>query len=698
VKAVLGTRRAVFLAAAAYVLAPGPREAFFSGIPLGLGPFVALIVGVFAWFFLRPAPEPVRAWTPVTAALLVLCAIKTAAAVVAPPVGWVGRYYPNGDFSGAYRRSTEFLALDATRIDRSIDFRDDRFPVYFLNEADFNRGIRREVTLPVSVTWDGYVAPSTAVALPLTITTKGTATLAIDDRPVAAIGSRERAISRSELVALTPGPHRIRVTYQKLADTDPLIRVQGLEEHGDSGLVVTPQSIGETRRRLARPATLAGRAADALAALAFAYALLRLVIGRRDRQPHWLHAQPARALAAAMLALFLAQGVIAAAPHVHRAVSLSGGDDWLAFEARAREVQTGGLLMRFGQPLGAGEVFYYYPGYSYFLAAVHRLTGEDLSGPIAANFLLLFLANVVVFRLAATLFGRSIALASMVGLVVVEELAFMRYYTPALLSENLYVLTVPLAVLALVRFHERGRLRWLLWAGVAAGASALTRPVMLLYLVPAAGFVFFVSIRAHRDPRRAFGSAAVLIGSCLAVVSLATIRNYLVAGSPVLICETPAHMFVQYNVPPAVDARPYMYAYGGGVGSAARVLARIILDHPLRWAAVALTKIGFSFGLLSLLGGRVHPELVAASVGYLAALVWLPAARASATWPVHGFVAAHLAGMVLSMPTIYGYRLILPMYLFLPMFGALVVAAAATRIRNRQGAEMAVAAAGRKAS
>jgi hypothetical protein len=34
---------------------------------------------------------------------------------------------------------------------------------------------------------------------------------------------------------------------------------------------------------------------------------------------------------------------------------------------------------------------------------------------------------------------------------------------------------------------------------------------------------------------------------------------------------------------------------------------------------------------------------------------------------------AHLAGMVLTMPSNYGYRLILPMYLFLPLFGARVV-------------------------
>jgi hypothetical protein len=167
-----------------------------------------------------------------------------------------------------------------------------------------------------------------------------------------------------------------------------------------------------------------------------------------------------------------------------------------------------------------------------------------------------------------------------------------------------------------------------------------------------------------------------------AVVLLATARNYLVAGTPVLICETPAHMFVIYNVPPTVDGRPYLNAFSGGVGSATRVLLQIILHHPFLWLRVALTKIAFSFGWLAVLGGRNHPELILSSLGYLGALCFCPPARAASTWPVHGFVVAHLTGMVLSMPSIYGYRLILPLYLFMPMFAATFLNHVLTRIQH----------------
>ena len=214
-------RWVVFAAAAAYLLIPGPHDAFFSGIPLGIGPFVALTIGVFAWMFFRSAPEPPRGWTLLTAAFVALCAVKAVAAVAAPPVGWVGRYYANGSFTAPYRRSTEFTSLDATRIDRAIDFKDDRFPVYLLNEADFNRDIRREVTMPVSVVWDGYVQPSVVTPVRLALTVRGTATLSVDDRDVMRLASRDVPAAQSEVVTLDPGLHQIEVRSE--SHLDPLL-------------------------------------------------------------------------------------------------------------------------------------------------------------------------------------------------------------------------------------------------------------------------------------------------------------------------------------------------------------------------------------------------------------------------------------------------------------------------------------------
>src|SRR4029077_20778156 len=130
---------------------------------------------------------------------------------------------------------------------------------------------------------------------------------------------------------------------------------------------------------------------------------------------------------------------------------------------------------------------------------------------------------------------------------------------------------------------------------------------------------------------------------------------------------------------PAENGPGYMLQYTRGLGSATRVLARIAVEHPAEFIRGWLTKLGFSMGWLQLMGGNAHPELVAASVGYLFALLLLPPARAFVLWPVHAFVVSHLGGMVLRMPSLYGYRLILPLYLFFPMFACAVVAGAAGR-------------------
>lgn len=697
-------RRTAFGIAAAYLLLPGHPDAFFRGVPLGLAGLVIVAAGLYVWIALDvvsafrrtgegATPDASHDWPPLTIVLVCLCAIKLAAAIAAPPVGWMARYYANDRFAEPYRHSTEFPTLDATRIDRAIDFRDDGFPVYFLNEADFNREIRREVTMPVTARWSGYVHPDAATALPLTLTARGAATLSVDGQPAIEVHSSDAA--RTRTVMLTPGDHRLDVTYSKPAATDPLLVVNGLAgDRRDARLFVTPRPVGAARRLVFRATARIAQVADVCAAIAFGVVMWRLVRARRGAAG-W-HFTAVQALCAVMFALFVVQGVQAALPHVHRAVSLSGGDDWLAFEARAREVLTGGPLMRFGRALGAGEVFYYYPGYSYFLAAVHAVSGEDLSGPIFVNFMLLFLANVVSYRIAVRVFGAREALGAAVLLVVIEEAAFMRHYTSNLLSENLYFLTVPLTVLGLVMFLQDRRLAPLAWAGIAAGVSAVTRPAMMMYLPPAVAILAVLELRRREPLRHAAASIVIFTGCWFSIVLLATLRNYLMTGTPTLITESPAHSFILYNLPPTPDAANYLKMHTGGMFSSASVLLHIAVDHPRETFQALLTKAGFTFGMIQWMGGHLHPELVLVSLLYFAALLTSRAARAPETWPIHGFVAAHLAGMLLTMPSNYGYRLILPMYLFLPIFAAKSVTDAWTLVRGSTRPQMAPAAPARR--
>lgn len=53
-----------------------------------------------------------------------------------------------------------------------------------------------------------------------------------------------------------------------------------------------------------------------------------------------------------------------------------------------------------------------------------------------------------------------------------------------------------------------------------------------------------------------------------------------------------------------------------------------------------------------------------------AAMSWrflVPGARSAEAWPAHLFVLSHVATMVLSLPWVYGSRLILAIFLFAPI-------------------------------
>ena len=160
------------------------------------------------------------------------------------------------------------------------------------------------------------------------------------------------------------------------------------------------------------------------------------------------------------------------------------------------------------------------------------------------------------------------------------------------------------------------------------------------------------------------------------VVSLATVRNYVVSGQAVLIGDNflPVRSFIIYNLPETADANDrYLGHYTGTQASAARILFRIMVEHPRDFFRRVGAKIAFSFGALQWMGQRFHPELVVPALGYLMSVVLLPAARRVRTWPIHGFVMSHLIGMALSMPSNYGYRLILPIHLYFSMFAVALI-------------------------
>ena len=92
---------------------------------------------------------------------------------------------------------------------------------------------------------------------------------------------------------------------------------------------------------------------------------------------------------------------------------------------------------------GYGHAFFIYPGYIYFVAAVHRLTGESLVGCRAREFCGAWDRHGIGLRNRLPPDHQARRPDRGGWLLALQQLDFVRYYTMTLLSENLFFLLVP---------------------------------------------------------------------------------------------------------------------------------------------------------------------------------------------------------------------------------------------------------------
>jgi hypothetical protein len=655
--------RVVVFAAALYLLAPGHPDVILAGVPLGQTGAVLLIALLVAWWWTRDAGVPVRPW--VIRALGIAVAVKFALALVVPHSGWLANYYSADQ---RLRQSIDFHGLGNTRIDRQLSFVDTEFPVHFFNEHGFNYGLRREATEAFTAQWRGYV--HAADRINLRYEARGEVQVSVDGAPVGA-----------SPFALEAGDHLVEVQYRKPKDLEGALHVQPLDAAGNPREwaigEVTPAAVSAAQRSMARVLALAAWGMHALVALlvigALGPACAATIAGLR--RLGWIDI--AHSLAAPVVVLGLTvQGLWKSRHMVGHVFTLTGGDDWLAFEMNARDIALNGLLALRGTVPGKGLAYFEYPAYGYFVAGVHWLTGESLAGVILANFVCLALATLLSYAIARRLTTGGAALLALVWLLVLEQLDFVRYYTVTLLSENLFFLMVTLTVYLLVRFVREGRWWLLAFGGVAGGLAAATRPTMLLFLPVALLVVTIARLRVD-GVRRALLVPVVLIVCWFAAISPFTYRNYVMSGKATLITDGQARTFVDYNLPsddPAVNEK-YIYHFHDTNLSAVKILLWILWDHPKATIVNWGTKTLFGFGMVHWLGAanRPHPELILTSALYLASILFLKQARSTGAWLAHGFVFTHLATLLLTQPANYGYRMVLSMYLLMVIFAAALV-------------------------
>jgi hypothetical protein len=323
--------------------------------------------------------------------------------------------------------------------------------------------------------------------------------------------------------------------------------------------------------------------------------------------------------------------------------------------------------------IGRGQPFSLYPGYAYLVALVHAVTGESLAGVVLVNFVLLAAATLVAHRIGLALLGPLGALGGVIWLLLLQQAAFVRYYTVTLFSENLYFLLAAATVLFLIRHVRAGGIRDLAAAAVLGALASWTRPSMMLLLPAAVLIIAAARLRADGWRRTAVAVGAFVV-IWMASLAPITIRNYLMSGRAVLITAGQGATFVAYNMP--VDDKMYFKGFDGTLFNSALILIRMFVDHPVASLQNYGTKLGFSLGMVHWMGsGTFHPELVATSLLYFAGFVLLRPMRSIAALPLHAFVFTHVATLMLTMPSNYGYRMILPAFVFMSLAaGALAIA------------------------
>ena len=160
------------------------------------------------------------------------------------------------------------------------------------------------------------------------------------------------------------------------------------------------------------------------------------------------------------------------------------------------------------------------PGFPLFVAATYALSGDSVTAARVGQAIVGTVIVALIALIAWTLFGRKVGLVAGALAAIFPPLVIGGM---TLLSEPLFVAFELGAVLAALRWRERGGTRMLLLAGALAGAAILTRSTGVLLLVPLA---FAVRSGPWRQAA-GYRAPALLVATALLVVAPWTVRNAL---------------------------------------------------------------------------------------------------------------------------------------------------------------------------
>lgn len=671
----------------AYIIVPVAGWGLIDGRPLGLLETSAIAMVVWLWGSKSPP-----GLAPLIGAALIAKLVLGAFLLL--PRGFEARYYANETFSPPIERSIEGRSPLQTRVDERLRFGEDGapdLPAHFFNEVkrfNFYRGTDPDRgTLPVSVAWSGTLRVAAPGSQRFYVRSPaGTVVITIGSAMTAQIPPSNRQWTRE--VDLTAGDHPVLIMLaipQGGARVFEAGRfVDGRERPFDSSVIFRRSGFSRSRPSVARATDLLlrvlGNTVDLVLCGWLMFAVSRAM---RDALRRLRRSFPVADVVAVASVLAIGEALVWALPALGRMITMSGGDDWLTYETQARDIALNGVWMTNGAALGHGAPFYFQPLYPYFVAACHLVFGDALFGVYFVQRLLLAVTVLVLWRMTAVLFGNAVGAAGLVTATVIVY-AKLGPWSGVLLSEVFFIPLVCGWVYLLVQIALRQRgFGQSVAAGILGGLATLTRSTLVL------GWLAVLPVLAFALKRSRWAALALVVTVMMAVASLATVRNWVVARTFVPIASSgPVNLYIGNEPPTRLTTAPKdQAAYERlGLSPYTQMVADYIRQQPRLFLAGLARKAKFTLGWFDALepgAGRSTFYIVTwamALVGFLlAGRSMSPGTGWAAAIPM-SLALSHFAAVVMIFPNSYGDRLILPFYALLTPYVGLTVFAAYQRV------------------
>ncbi|MEW6409277.1 MAG: glycosyltransferase family 39 protein [Nitrospirota bacterium] len=669
----------IFLASFFFVLLPGKKFLLLDGIPFNSLLEISIIISlvllflILEWEFIES-----RVLRKYVIILLFLSCLKVIISVVTPLNGLHAKYYTNPIWEGPYERSTDFVSLkDATRIDSSIDFRNvgysfsgNPFPLYFFNDSKRFNYYREFAYLridpPFSAEWNGYIFVPENREYTFEIISGDKVWMSIDGNKLYS----EKSGLKS--VYLTKGSHHVNIRFShNTKGPKELI----LKSSPDSNRV----SVIQNRFFYLRPVSVFTHKVNlfliyAHYSLIAIWALLIVFISR-------MHL---RGLDMAFLKrerfylslIFLVSFALRVFSNLRKwkdpqTIILSGGDDWLSYETAARSILLGDFL---NAAFDEGRPFSFTPLYRYFLSVFHLLTGESLFFSAILQGVIFGVVVVLTYFLGKQLFSVRAGIVSVVLLIGVDMMP--RMYD-RFLGEPTATFLALTSFLMLFKFSEIKKSRYLLLAGVLFGLATGIRPNLLPFSLIIVMWIFTFKM----DLKERFKSSVVFLLAFVLIIAMIPLRNYAVAGKPVLFStHGPVSLLVGNPVPADVTLRtierPYLDKLS--LSPETRTVVEFMLQAPGVFFYGILRKFLFLFGVSDPELGEAEsrvlwPNLISVC-GMILSFIkiddrQLMLNRLFAML----FILCNMIVMALIVVNQYGYRFTLPNFPFVYIFAAYAI-------------------------